>query len=295
MENSFATAIWSIIFLIGTITASLYILSTIPLENLNRSVGALAAIGGIMIGILVAFFFVSNIFNLFNNVKAAKAGNIVQIFRDPIKSMALAFDILALGLVEMAAAIAIIASTGLKASDLWGYAGILLVSLLVLGALAAGIGVFTAVCKGVNPADVMLMAFTIDLLAGAIGIIALSLGHLANEISGIKTGKVWLAFGIMSLTLTVMSVLLGALSAITISGDVLVTALALVAFSVAMGIAFEAITNALKAILRSGITMEQLGGIVDEIKTLLVIVGLFAVIVGYSSIRCIYKICSDAI
>ena len=277
--TTFTQAVWSIIFLIGTITAALLLLSLVPVEDLNKSVGALAAVGGILVGMLILMGVISRIFNLFNNVSAVKEGNVIQMFRDPMKNLGIAIDILAFGLIEISAALLILSKTGLTGKELLKYAGVLGVCLLGISAIFVAFGFFESKVA-VLPSDFMWVAGAFAVASLAILAISASLSLIVKATEGVPAGRIWLAFGVASLMLVVMSVLLGALSVFTGVGDLIGTAFAMVLFSAAMGIALSALSNAIIDMSKRNITAEQVSGIVDEIEALIVIVGLFGVVMG---------------
>ena len=277
--TTFAQAVWAVVFLIGTITASLLLLSMVPIEDLNKSVGALAAVGGILLGMLVAMGIISSAFKLFNKTSAVKDGNIIQMFRDPMKNLGIALDILAFGLVEIAAALLILSKTGITGKEMLGYAGILGLCMLALSAIFVGFA-FLEEKIAVLPSDFMWLAGAMAVASLAILAISAAISLIVDSTRGVNAGRIWLAFGVSSLMLLVMGAILGALANLSISEDLLITAASMVVMGAAIALIMKAISNAILAINKSGITKERLHDIVEEIITVSVIVGLFGVILG---------------
>ena len=277
--TTFAQAVWAVVFLIGTITASLLLLSMVPIEDLNKSVGALAAVGGILLGMLVAMGIISSVFKLFNKTSAVKDGNIIQMFRDPMKNLGIALDILAFGLVEIAAALLILSKTGITGKEMLGYAGVLGLCMLALSAIFVGFA-FLEEKIAVLPSDFMWLAGSMAIASLAILAISAAIAVIVTSTKGVNAGRVWMAAGVASAMLAVMAIVLGALANLSISEDLLITAASMVVMGAAIALIMKAISNAILAINKSGITKERLHDIVEEIITVSVIVGLFGVILG---------------
>lgn len=277
--TTFAQAVWAVVFLIGTITASLLLLSMVPVEDLNKSVGALAAVGGILLGMLIAMGIISSAFKLFNKTSAVKDGNIIQMFRDPMKNLGIALDILAFGLVEIAAALLILSKTGITGKEMLGYAGILGLCILALSAIFVGFA-FLEEKIAVLPSDFMWLAGAMAIASLAILAISAAISIIVDSTKGVNSGRIWLAFGVSSLMLLVMGVILGALANLSISEDLLITAASMVVMSAAIALIMKAISDTILVINKSGMTKERLHDIVEEIITVSVIVGLFGVILG---------------
>lgn len=242
------------------IVAGLGALAHYDAEALWIGYGVMAAIVGILAGVMVGLTVLSRWMD-----KAAKWSNITMIL---------------LGFLEIAGAALLVAGgiallSIFDTSKIIESAGVILATLLLMGLMMYGASQLTDSPKGYNKKSLLTAMGIVAEIAIVIAIVAVSISRLAN----MDTDQMWTAFGVISLVIFVTALILSALTVLAGTGigtaGIGLAVLGLLAIASAIWIiadAFEKFSNsgltAATAVEKLVIAISMFLGCMDDIMEL---------------------------
>lgn len=271
-RKSFAEEVKDVLLAIAAVllamAASLYIVSLVPADKMSQSVGALAALSGIIMGLVLGFGLICNGLSLFN-----KNGNILNT---PILQLAAAFDLMAVALVMIASSLLIISLIDDTNGKMGDCAAIMEFILVGISGVLVVMGVLSNITK-VDPLKYIEMAGAITIIALALQMIAVALIGISSAMSGDPNdNRMLVATGIAIGVLTAVAVILGVFTALAAQnpGAVIASGVALLAVMIGVSVAIVAVGKVMQKLSH----MENLEGAITAMTVIFVGVGLIAAI-----------------
>ena len=258
----------SIALLLVAMAGALYIVSLVPADKMSQSVGALAALAGIITGVVLGFGLIANGLSLFN-----KHGNILNT---PILQLAAAIDMMAAALVMIATSLLIVSMVDDTNGHLGDCAAIIEFCLAGIAGILLVFGVLSKVTK-VDPIQFIEMAGAIAIISLALYAIAIALIGISSVMSNDPDDKrVLIAAGIAVGILTAVALVLGVFTALAAQnpGAVIASGVALLAVMIGVSAAIAAVGKVMQKLSR----IENLEGAIDAITVIFIGVGLIATI-----------------
>ena len=181
--------------LIAAIAGALFFVALIPESDLNKAVGALAIMVGLITAVTITFTILSK-----------SMGPLDNLLKSPLTGIASAFAIIGFALVELATAIYVTAKAlnGLKVETVIGVVASIGALLVVVSGILIAFSLFQEKVA-VLPSDFMFLAGAFALFGLAIVQIGLAIAAIAVAIDGTDITKAWAAVGMISVIIGIAS------------------------------------------------------------------------------------------
>ena len=275
-----------------SITASLFIISTIPTDNLNHAVGALAAmIGIIMAFITVLLIFATKVFPQLKDVKdKSKKADTFDISNDsssgflkrsesssnktknPLLKFAILIEAIANGILQISAALWIVGKIG-DIGQIMSTVLAMFAMLAMIAGLIFGMAQLIDKVKGVDSIDLLAMGATFSMMSGSLLVISASLVLLAKNITP----------GQAALSAVIVAALMAAIGGIIIGVTAFIqkNPVAGLAAAAAIFLACVGLFASIKAVVK---VIKELSKIEDPNKIETIMTSLIGVIVAFGAV-----------
>ena len=268
--------------LVGAVAAGLFVIALIPETDLNKAVGAMAIMIGLITAVVVGLAILSK-----------TMAPITGALKSPLTSIGITFALVSFAIVEIAEALKIVikAFKGVSFKEGLGVIGAISAMMVLISGIIVGF-TFLQDKIAVLPSDFLFLAGAFALFGFAITEIALSIGAIALAIGDSnKIELAWAATGMIAAIVAVIGLILGLLGGI-LGSEGSVALLAAGGGMMLMMTGLSAVIMSMSAMLltismipidkleKAGDVLESMIGTIGTITVILSIIGLVGGLAG---------------